>query len=309
MPKKLAGFVLAVCITITPSFAQTTTELLQKGIYAQETEGNLDNAILIYRQIVNSAPSQRDLAAQAQFRLAQALLQKGDLTSAAQEFNKLANDYSDYRNLVSSLSAQNSKRAEGDRQAIEARFLYASPASTLAKMTFDESQPVRATGKVTQITFLNPMSAMIVDGPAGHIFALSTPADMMKQGFRAALKPGDQVEVSGVLAAGNQMIDGSVVARADLVTANGIIVFDRSKLVASAAQPNANADTRTAELKMLQGMISQLRERLNSTRTSDSDNSPEVVQIKTQITQTEAQIRALKMGVAGAGTSPSEPRQ
>ena len=110
MLKKLAGFMLAVCITITPSLAQTTTELLQKGIYAQETEGNLDSAILIYRQFVNSAPSQRDLAAQAQFRLAQALLQKGDLTSAAQEFNKLASDYSDYRNLVSTLSAQNSKQ-------------------------------------------------------------------------------------------------------------------------------------------------------------------------------------------------------
>src|SRR5260370_41153921 len=86
--------------------AQTATELLQKGIFAQETEGNLDNAILIYRQIVNSAPSQRDLAAQAQYRLAQTLLQKGDLSNAAAEFSKLARDYSDYKNLVSSMAAQ-----------------------------------------------------------------------------------------------------------------------------------------------------------------------------------------------------------
>jgi tetratricopeptide (TPR) repeat protein len=135
MPKKLAGLVLALCITATPGLAQTTTELLQKGIYAQETEGNLDNAILIYRQIVNSAPSARDLAAQAQFRLAQALLQKGDLTSAAQEFDKLARDYSDYRNLVSTLSVQNAKQHAAAVEATNT-FLYAR-GTPLAEMTFD----------------------------------------------------------------------------------------------------------------------------------------------------------------------------
>src|SRR5262245_14387569 len=108
MPGKFARFGLAVCLAAlaaVPGLAQTATELLQKGIFAQETEGNLDNAILIYRQIVNSAPAQRDIAAQAQYRLAQALLQKGDLTNAATEFSKLARDYSDYKNLISNMAA------------------------------------------------------------------------------------------------------------------------------------------------------------------------------------------------------------
>jgi hypothetical protein len=298
MLKKLAGFMLAVCITITPSLAQTTTELLQKGIYAQETEGNLDSAILIYRQIVNSAPSQRDLAAQAQFRLAQALLQKGDLTSAAQEFDKLARDYSDYRNLVSTLSAQNSKRAERDRQAVEAKFIYAPATSALAGMTFDESQPVKVTGKVTMLTLSNPVSAMIVDGPAYHVFALPAPADMVRQGFmKTALKLGDQVDVSGVLAAKGQVIDGSLAARADLVTVNGNIVFDRSKLVASSGQPNGN-DTRKLELKMLLVVISEMQKHLDSIQTSYSDNSAEVLRTKAQIAQSEAQVDALKKEIA-----------
>src|SRR5215467_1642060 len=38
----LAAFVAAI-----PCLGQTAAELLQKGIHAQETEGNLDNAILI----------------------------------------------------------------------------------------------------------------------------------------------------------------------------------------------------------------------------------------------------------------------
>jgi tetratricopeptide (TPR) repeat protein len=87
-------------------WAQTSAELLQKGIYEQETAGNLDNAILIYCQIVNSAPSQRDVAAQAQYRLAQALLQKGNMAEASKEFDRLARDYADYSSLVSSLAGQ-----------------------------------------------------------------------------------------------------------------------------------------------------------------------------------------------------------
>src|SRR5215469_14286245 len=101
----LIGF-LGLLLAAIPARAQTTSELLQKGIYAQETEGNLDNAILIYRQIVNSAPSQRDVAAQAQYRLAQAQLQKGNLTEASREFERLARDYADYGSLVSSLAGQ-----------------------------------------------------------------------------------------------------------------------------------------------------------------------------------------------------------
>ena len=106
MTKSVAAAIASLVLAAIPTAAQTTAELLQKGIYAQETEGNLDNAILIYRQIVNSAPSQRDLAAQAQYRLAQALLQKGDLATASKEFERLARDYSDQSNLVSSLAAQ-----------------------------------------------------------------------------------------------------------------------------------------------------------------------------------------------------------
>ena len=106
MTKPLVAALAAAFLLALPGVAQTASELLQKGIYAQETEGNLDNAILIYRQIVNSAPAQREIAAQAQYRLAQSLLQKGDLTEASREFERLARDYADYGNLVSSLAGQ-----------------------------------------------------------------------------------------------------------------------------------------------------------------------------------------------------------
>ena len=90
----------AALLFVAPSFAQTVTELLQRGIYDQQTSGNLDEAISIYRQIVSSASAPRDIAAQAQYRLAETFLQKGDLPMATSEFQKLARNYPDQQKLL-----------------------------------------------------------------------------------------------------------------------------------------------------------------------------------------------------------------
>jgi len=108
---KMGSLVAAAAIAVIATsprtaLAQTAAELMQKGIYTQETAGDLDGAIAIYRQIVNSGSSPRDLAAQAQYRIAQSLLQKGDLGTAATEFSSLARNYADYGRLVSSMAAQ-----------------------------------------------------------------------------------------------------------------------------------------------------------------------------------------------------------
>lgn len=86
--------------------AQTPAELLQKGIYTQETAGDPDGAIQIYRQITASAPSQSPAAAQAQFRIADVLLQKGDLSGAALEFSILATRYSEHQALIAKMASR-----------------------------------------------------------------------------------------------------------------------------------------------------------------------------------------------------------
>src|SRR5580658_5001554 len=105
MHKILAIVILgsALAAAQNPTQTQATAaELLQKGIYAQETAGDLDGAIKIYRQIVDSHPSQREIGAQAQYRLGQALLEKGDAASASQEIQRLGWDYPDYKELIAS---------------------------------------------------------------------------------------------------------------------------------------------------------------------------------------------------------------
>jgi hypothetical protein len=84
---------LACSFLAAPGVAQPAGQLLQRGIYNQETAGDLDAAIQVYRQLV-AAPD-RAIAAQAQFRLTETLLAKGDLAAAGEEFRRLARDFAD----------------------------------------------------------------------------------------------------------------------------------------------------------------------------------------------------------------------
>jgi hypothetical protein len=72
---------------------------LEKGIYTQETAGDLDRAIEVYRRIISS-PAARTYAAQAQYRLAQCLLQKDAKADAAREFKKVIEVYPEEKDLV-----------------------------------------------------------------------------------------------------------------------------------------------------------------------------------------------------------------
>src|SRR5215468_11223475 len=100
----LKGIMLAALVLAIPVSAQTPAELLQKGVYTQETAGDLDGALRIYRQIAASTVSQSPVAAQAQFRIVEVLLQKGDLNGAAMEFGTLANRFSDQQELIAKMA-------------------------------------------------------------------------------------------------------------------------------------------------------------------------------------------------------------
>jgi len=102
----VATMLTGVLLFAVSAAAQTAAEQLQKGIYEQESAGDLDAAIQIYRQILSSNPSDRKLAAQAQFRLFQALLQKGDFNGAQQELQNLSINFQEYRELIASMAGR-----------------------------------------------------------------------------------------------------------------------------------------------------------------------------------------------------------
>jgi hypothetical protein len=102
----IATTAIALSLLAASGFAQTAAELFQKGIYTQQTAGDADAAVQIYRQVIASAGTQRGLAAQAQMQIVGALMQKGDLAAAAQEFNTLLTNYSDQKELIASVTAR-----------------------------------------------------------------------------------------------------------------------------------------------------------------------------------------------------------
>jgi tetratricopeptide (TPR) repeat protein len=241
MTTRIFSTAIATAILVAvPSFAQTAAELLQKGIYAQETEGKLDDAIQIYRQIVNSAPNPREIGAQAQYRLAQALLQKGDTNGAAQEFSRLARDYSEYSGVITQLARQQPpgrinvivepRGDPGGRYTIVATD---PPFAT----EFDPTKPISLTGKMSQIMWMNPTAWLKVESTTGgnamtYSIKLASPNQLGGAGLtRATIKLGAEVTVTGILAK-----DGSATALANTISSEGATIFDRSTLKPAAAQ-------------------------------------------------------------------------
>jgi hypothetical protein len=98
----IAWTTLLLCVLCSSGLAQdaTVSELLQRGIYLQETVGDLDGAIKIYRQIARMAQESRTNAAQAQYRLAICLQKKGQSDEAMSTLHKLIHDYPEQTELV-----------------------------------------------------------------------------------------------------------------------------------------------------------------------------------------------------------------
>jgi hypothetical protein len=88
------------------TWAQAPSELLEKGIYAEETQGDLAAAIKIYERISGTADAERATVAQALFRLGMCYLKSGRKAEATAAFQKLAKDYADQKALVAKIPAQ-----------------------------------------------------------------------------------------------------------------------------------------------------------------------------------------------------------
>jgi hypothetical protein len=78
----------------------TTSELLQKGIYLQETVGDLDGAIRVYRQVMQMAEESRANAAQAEYRLGLCLQKKGQRSEAVSILQRLIKEHPEESEVV-----------------------------------------------------------------------------------------------------------------------------------------------------------------------------------------------------------------
>jgi tetratricopeptide (TPR) repeat protein len=96
--------VLLMCLTVWATGemarAESASVLLEKGIYAEETAGNVDEAMSIYQKIIADEQANRQAAAQAYYRLGKCYQKKGDNNKAVELFQKLIANYPEQKELI-----------------------------------------------------------------------------------------------------------------------------------------------------------------------------------------------------------------
>jgi len=98
-----ALFLLAVTSLLTTAqvtAAASPSELLEQGIYSEETKGDVDAALKLYQQVVTEAKAGQAVAAQAQYRLGVCYYKKKNYGEANAAFEKLLKDYPDQKDLI-----------------------------------------------------------------------------------------------------------------------------------------------------------------------------------------------------------------
>ncbi|GMU25053.1 MAG: hypothetical protein AMXMBFR13_51240 [Phycisphaerae bacterium] len=80
--------------------AEPVADLLEKAAFQEQTAGNLDAAIGLYRQILEQEKARRPLIAQAHFRLGMCLAKKGEKAAAAEQFRIVQSQFADQRELA-----------------------------------------------------------------------------------------------------------------------------------------------------------------------------------------------------------------
>src|SRR5258708_9061104 len=86
--------------------AASATELLEKGIYTEETKGELQAASRIYQQILDDPNADRGLVAQAQLRLGLCELKLGNKPQAMSALERLTQEFPDKDKLLAVVGQQ-----------------------------------------------------------------------------------------------------------------------------------------------------------------------------------------------------------
>ncbi|TWU59311.1 hypothetical protein Poly51_20990 [Rubripirellula tenax] len=118
---------LAMIAMTTPATAATAAEMLEKGIYTEETVGDLDGAIEVYLKVVVEGKESAKAAAQAQFRIGMCYQKQGKADLAARAFQSVIDGYpaaTDWVNKAKSQLATDTELlpvpwGEGDEMQLE----------------------------------------------------------------------------------------------------------------------------------------------------------------------------------------------
>ncbi len=98
--------VALVLASVAPAWPESASVLLEKAIYTEETVGDLDAAIELYKKTIQEAEANRPCAAEAYYRLGMCHVKKGESAPAQNAFKKLIEGYPEEEKFVSLAKAQ-----------------------------------------------------------------------------------------------------------------------------------------------------------------------------------------------------------
>jgi hypothetical protein len=241
---------LAAILLAAPTSAPAQTEQqrlsealrMQRATFNQNAAGNLDAAIEIYREVAGPGTADRALAAEAQYRLSQALLQKGDLAGSSEELVRLSSNFPDQAERISRLAGGSGPRA-GAAPARPVEKLGA-PGESFAEVygrEFVAGGTQTLTAQLEGLSWTNPTSWLRVsDGAIHWSLLLPAPNMLLRLGMtRESLRLGEQITVVLTMdASGTPLDDGSMLGRVELIVRvrDQVTVFDRAATPASPKQ-------------------------------------------------------------------------
>jgi len=104
--KTIATIIFLVAAAFYAPAADTLNETLQKGLFEEEANHNLDAAIKAYQSVIQQTEEQRKLAATAVFRLGECYRKLGRTNEAAAQYQRVLSEFLDQPALAN-LSRQN----------------------------------------------------------------------------------------------------------------------------------------------------------------------------------------------------------
>jgi len=154
-------FLLVMALAAAQAGAKPANVLLQDGIYAEQTKGDLDGAMKIYEQIIEDTSAERPYIAEAMYRLGMCYVKKQNEVKARALFERLVSQFSDQSEVVSKVRPMLDEMTEPDPAAL-------MPADTKIYLEIGEpGRQVETLLKMLQGTpFSNPL-AMIGAGQKG----------------------------------------------------------------------------------------------------------------------------------------------
>jgi len=175
-------FLLVVGLVGSAALAKPASVLLQEGIYAEETKGDLDAAIKVYEQIIEDESAQRPYAAEAMYRLGMCYIKKQKEQQAKAVFEKLVAQFPEQTSIVNKV------------QPLLDEMSYSDPAALMPPETMVYLE-VGSPGKQIEI-ILNMLKGTPFENPLAVIGAGQKSSDEKSPGdiMAALLNPSMMAE-------------------------------------------------------------------------------------------------------------------